>query len=144
MTRRRSLAAAIALLAVAGCDSLLTTPSLYNRVRVSATQPTGEPVPGVSLVLYTSARPMGYAFTDTTGQFTFTRVPQGNYGVQAVAPSGFHPVADSINGAGVPFVDGLTIADDTLALVRFTFAKDTGAPIAELNRRSAAPLRAPR
>jgi len=143
MTKGRSLIAVAALLAVCGCDAWLTSPSLYNRLRVTATQPTGEPLPGVALVLYTSARPMGYASTDTTGEFTFTRVPQGNYGVQAVTPPGFHPVNDSINGAGVAFVDGLTLAGDTLAVVRFTFAKNIDMPIATVSRRRAAHPRAP-
>lgn len=127
MYTRARAAVATALLLAAGCDSWLTRPSLYNRVQVVATQPSGEPVPGVSLLLYTADRPMGYASTDSSGEFTFTSVPRGNYGVQATPPAGYHPVADSTNGAGTPFVDGLSLLDDSLAAVHFTFARDGAA-----------------
>ena len=85
----------------AGCDSWLSTPSLYNTVQVTVTQPNGAPIPDVSLELYTGLRPMGYGTTDANGAFTFTRVPQGGYGVVAYAwPTGFDAIAGV--GGGLP------------------------------------------
>ena len=82
----RALAALSAAALVAGCDAWLTKPSLYTTVEVIAKGDGGDPIAGAPLVLYTGQRPMGYAATDSSGRFTFTRVPPGNYGVNLVRP----------------------------------------------------------
>lgn len=116
-------ACAAASVLVASCDEWLTKPSLYNTVRVVVQQPAGEPVPGAQLVLYTGQRQMAYATTGANGEFVFTRVPQGTYGVQATPPSGYAPVEALIRTAPTTFVDNLVVANDTLAPVHFTFLK---------------------
>jgi len=128
MTPRASLARWIAvacalLLAAAGCDSLLTRPSLYNSVDVIVTQRNGDPIPGASLVLYTGQRPMGYATTGADGRYRFERVPQGFYGVLATPPDGYELIEHLVGAPPSDFVDGLVVARDSLSAVRFTFLK---------------------
>jgi hypothetical protein len=114
----------LALLAAAGCDSWLTKPSLYNSVAVTATTRSGAPIPGVPLVLYTGQRPMGYGTTDSAGRFTFTRVPQGFYGVHASPPAGYGLIESLIAAPPSTFVDNLVVAKDTLSPVHFSFLKE--------------------
>src|SRR4051812_27229306 len=86
----RMTTVAIAALSLAGaCDTSLTKPSLYNSVRVIVTQRDGKGIFDAGLVLYTGQRHMGYGATDSTGEFTFTRVPQGVYGLTAIPPNGY-------------------------------------------------------
>src|SRR4051812_47976035 len=110
-------------LATGACDSWLTKPSLYNTVQVVATRRNGDPVPGVPVVLYTGQRPMGYGVTDSTGHFTFTRVPQGLYGVLASIPAGYDVTENLIGGPSSTSATDLRVADDTLSPVRFSFLK---------------------
>jgi hypothetical protein len=126
--RRPTIVRAIAALAVmcgaVACDSMLTRPSLYNSVSVVATRRNGDPIPGVQLVLYTGQRPMGYGATDSSGQFTFTRVPQGDYGVQVTAlPDGYDLIEHLIESPASTVIDKLRVADDTLSPLHFTFLK---------------------
>lgn len=114
---------AAALVLALGCDAWLTKPSLYNTVQVVATRRNGDPIPHVGLVLYTGQRQMGYGATDSSGRFTFTRVPQGFYGVAADPPAGYAAVEVLIGGPPTTVIDKLTVADDTLSPVRFTFLK---------------------
>ena len=115
--------ASIALASLTGCDRLLTRPSLYNTVKVVAIRRNGDPVPGVGLTLYTGQRPMGYAMTGRDGSFTFTTVPQGNYGVAATVPDGYDVIEHLISAPSSTVRDGLVVANDTLSTVRFTFLK---------------------
>jgi hypothetical protein len=111
------------LLMAAGCDAWLTKPSLYNSVTVVVSQRNGAPVAGVALSLYTGQRPMGYATTGADGRYVFQDVPQGNYGVFATPPDGYDVLEHFIQAPSSIFHDGLIVADDTLAPVRFTFLK---------------------
>jgi len=116
--------ALIAATSLTACDSLLTRPSRYNSVTVATLRRDGvTAIPGADVILYTGARPMGYGTTDSTGHFTFTRVPQGVYGVQAFPPDGYGVVEDFIRAPLSTVVDGLNVADDTVSPVRFTFLK---------------------
>ena len=120
----RTALTAIATLALcAGCDAWLTKPSLYNTVQVVVTQPNGDPVPKAFLILFTGARQMGFGNTEANGLFTFTRVPPGTYGVEAVPPAGYAPVDDPTGGPAGRVIDDLDVANDTLSPVRFTFVK---------------------
>lgn len=135
---------AVALLAVAplaGCDGLLTKPSLYNDVPVLVTRTTGAPIADVELELYTGQRPMGYGTTSTDGRFTFTRVPQGLYGVAATAPPGYARLEDIVAGPPSYFVDNLRVANDTLSLVHFSFLKKgPGTVVVTVTQRDGTPL----
>jgi len=120
---RRLAAAFLLLLAAAGCDSMLTRPSLYNTVDVVVTQRNGDPIAGAGLVLYTGQRPMGYATTGADGRHRFERVPQGLYGVLATPPQGYELIEHLVAAPPSDFVDGLVVAKDSLSPVRFTFLK---------------------
>lgn len=130
-SRILALLAACLLTTVGACDNWLTKPSLYNTVSVIATQRNGTPISGVDLVLYTGQRPMGYAKTGADGRYTFTRVPQGLYGMHANAPTGYDAVDRWItNQAPTTHVDDLRVSGDTLSSLRFTFLKEGPGTIA--------------
>lgn len=140
--RLRALAvvSTLALIATAGCDRWLTTPSQYARLQLITRTRTGDPVPtGLPLVLYTGDRPMAYASTDTSGRFLFTRVPPGNYGIRIQRPLGFKDFVTP-NDSAASWRDGLRIgagATDTVTLVlsscvgtlRATVVDENGAPV---------------
>src|SRR6476660_7516795 len=105
------------------CDSMLTKPSLYNSVRVIVTQRDGTGVPGAGLVLYTGQRHMGYATTDSSGEFTFMRVPQGVYGVTAIPPDNYALMETLVRVPPSNTFNQLLVQGDTLKPVRFTFLK---------------------
>ena len=135
------VACAVFPLFVASCDEWLTKPSLYNTVRVVVQQPGGDPIPGVQLVLYTGQRPMAYAATGANGDFTFLRVPQGTYGVQATPPNGYATIESLIQAPPSTFVQDLIVANDTLAPVHFTFLKQgPGTVVAHVAGAGNAPL----
>ena len=111
------------ILGATACDKWLTNPSLYNAVTVVVTTRSGSPIPGAALTLYTGQRPMGYASTGADGRYVFQDVPQGNYGVFAIPPSGYDRVEDLIGGPPTIYKDKLIVAKDTLSPVRFTYLK---------------------
>lgn len=113
----------LALCTITGCDAWLTKPSLYNTVAVQVTRRDGEGIPGANLTLYTGQRPMGYGTTAGDGRFTFTRVPQGLYGVLAAPPAGYALVETLLGGPASDVVENLEVANDTLGPVHFTFLK---------------------
>ena len=135
------LLALITLTAAVGCDAWLTKPSLYNTVQVIATRRNGDPIPGVRLVLYTGQRPMGYATTGSDGRFTFTRVPQGDYGVSAQVPAGYDVIENLTAGPSSVYHDALIVANDTLSPVRFIFLKvGPGAVVVHVAQSDGTPL----
>jgi hypothetical protein len=121
---RRITRLALATLPLAGaCDTSLTKPSLYNTVRVIVAQRDGTGVPGAGLVLYTGQRHMGYGTTNSSGEFTFTRVPQGVYGVTAIPPDDYALMETLVKVPPSNSSDQLFVQGDTLQPVRFTFLK---------------------
>lgn len=84
---------------------------------------------------------MGYGTTASDGRFTFTRVPQGLYGVEAGPPSGYALIESLLGGPPTYFVQNLDVADDTLGPVHFTFLKiGTGDVVVRVLDMSGAPL----
>jgi hypothetical protein len=124
------LVGATSLALLAACDRWLTKPSLYNTVDVLATRRNGEAVPGVNLTLYTGPRPMGYGTTGADGRFTFTRVPQGGYGVAADVPPGYDVIENLAGGPSSLLHDHLSISGDTRTTVHFTFLKRAAGSVA--------------
>jgi len=109
---------------VSGCDAWLTKPAMINQVSVAvARRSTGAPIAGVSVVLYTGQRPMGYGTTDSGGRYVFRDVPQGLYGVRAIVPPGFEAAEDIIGGPPTTVEDGLRVTHDTAPSIRFTLLK---------------------
>jgi hypothetical protein len=116
-------AAAVALACVAGCDAELTRPSLYNQVEVSV-MAGDEPVPGARIILYTGARPMGFAETGADGRYTFRRVPQNNYGVIiAPIPAGYDTISRGPDQKPANVVDGLDVSGSKTIEVEFLLKK---------------------
>lgn len=77
---------------LAGCSEIVGEPFHYGTVEVSATRRSGEPVPGVRLVLYTGTRHLGYGATDDNGNLVFSFVPEGSMGVGTYPPDGYRPL----------------------------------------------------
>ena len=102
---------------------MLTRPALYNSVEVIVARRNGQGIPGADLVLYTGQRPMGYATTGADGRYTFTRVPQGVYGVLAAPPDGYDLIEHVLGGPRSDVIAQLYVQEDTLSPVRFTFLK---------------------
>ncbi len=115
--------ACVLLLALVGCDTLLTKPSLYATMPTVVTRRNGEPVPGATVTLYTGARPMGYGTTGADGRFVFTRVPPGTYGVVVTPPEGYGLIEELTKGPVTNVVDGITIWGSTPPEAHFHFLK---------------------
>jgi hypothetical protein len=140
VSRITAFALATLPLAVA-CDTSLTKPSLYNTVRVVVTQRNGTGIPGAGLVLYTGHRHMGYGATDSSGAFTFTRVPQGVYGVTATPPDNYALMETLVRVPRSNTFDELLVQGDTLKPVRFTFLKrGPGVVVVRVTQTTGAPL----
>jgi hypothetical protein len=121
------------LLAVAsllsGCSDLFPSSYEYATVEVQANRWNGDPVPGVNLVLYTGERHMGYGVTDEEGRHVFHFVPQGEFGVGAVASDGFE-----LMPANRPFITEIWIERGDAESVAFTLLKEGTGSIQVLAR----------
>ena len=104
-----------------GCESLLLSPPQYGEVQVTVTTDAGAPVPNIPLTLYTGQRPIEYAKSDVAGNYTFQRVPPGNYGVVATVPEG---AGDLENAYLVR--DGLDVGPGARRTAAFTVARCEG------------------
>jgi hypothetical protein len=113
----------IAAMVLAGCDSMITKPTLYSNVLVDVRRLNHQPVPGVPVVLYTGQRPMGYGITDSTGHYLFTNVPKGLYGVR-ISPYGDYVAIEDVIGGPVTVVkDQIVLDHDTTMGVHFDVLK---------------------
>ena len=142
MTRhgRRCLAVLLALSGV-GCDRLLTHPVPYGTVRVTALTRDGIVLPGIAAVLYTGARPMAYATTDSAGAILWRLVPEGEYGVFLTLPDAYATI-ESL--AGIPrgdVIDRVRVTASTDTTLRFTLLrKGAGQVVAQVLRADGSPL----
>lgn len=120
---------------------MLTHPSLYSTVDVTVARPDGKPVPGAVVLLYTGLRQMAYATTDAAGRHTFTQVPEGQYGVRAIPPSGFVKVETVLNSPPADAADGLQVRRDSAAAVHLVFLEQgSGTLVVRLNEPTGAPI----
>lgn len=87
--RRVPVLAPLLLILLAGCSELLSDGFDYGSVEVQVVQRSGEPAPGVKLILYTWSHHMAYGESDAEGRHTFEFVPPGSYGVRAVPEEPF-------------------------------------------------------
>ncbi|MEO7362824.1 MAG: carboxypeptidase regulatory-like domain-containing protein [Gemmatimonadaceae bacterium] len=127
MNRRRRILvciAALASLAAAACDALISKPSLYGTITAQVLRRDSTPIPGTLIQLYTGQRPMGYATTDSSGTFRFVDIPDGVYGVRIVPPAGYVSINDIIGGGDSGVVhDGLVLPEQGSLFVRFQLLK---------------------
>lgn len=78
----------LAMLLAAGCESVAGSQYRFAEVRVLTTNQWGHPVSGIPVVLYTPGAQMGSGITrPETGEYVFTEVAAGSYGV-AINPPG--------------------------------------------------------
>lgn len=117
-----------------GCESLLLSPPQYGEVHVTVTTDAGAPVPDIPLTLYTGQRPIEYAKSDAAGNYTFERVPPGNYGVVATVPEGTGDRGDSYIVR-----DRLEMRPGERRTVAFTVARCEGAIIVSVREASGQP-----
>ena len=138
---RQAASSGLLTLLLAGCDSLLTKPTLYGSVTAQVSRRNGAPVRGAKLVLYTGQRPMGYAITDSSGSYTFLDVPEGVYGVLATPPAGYLKVEDISASAPTDVIDKLRVAAQGKLDARFTFLKaGLGTVVVQVNERDGTPV----
>jgi hypothetical protein len=103
---RHAFVGLLVILLLAGCSDLLPSPYEYATVEVQATRRSGEPVPGVKVVLYTYNRHLAYGVTGSGGSYTFDFVPFGEYGVGVVPPDGYEVLAGKNDVVGIEITRG--------------------------------------
>lgn len=81
------LGLAVICLVATGCSLLLTDAFEYGTVEVTAQTDSGEPIPGVGMLLYSGTRHLATGDTDESGRFVFTFVPEGDLGVHSTWPA---------------------------------------------------------
>lgn len=142
MTRAlRILAITAIALFGAGCDSLLTKPTLYGSVGVQVTQRNGVPIPGVPLRLYTGERSMAYGATDADGRYTFGLVPDGRYGVATSLIPGYARLEGVRPGPPTSYVDQLTVTAGAEAIAQLSLLKQgPGTIVATVTEPGGAPV----
>ena len=135
---------ALLMMMLGGCESLLTKPSLYGTVTVQVARRDSTPIAGSQLILYTGARPMGYAATGANGEYIFKNVPEGVYGVRAIPPDGYRTLASLSGGDQTEVHDQLLVNDSAHIALSFRFlrvgagsiavhvAQENGSPIVGL------------
>lgn len=83
---------------------------------------SNQPLPNISLTLYTSAGKFADGVTNQAGNYTFTNLPLGNYGVFAARPIQYRDSAES----ALPALDGLLIDEGFTGAANFQFALCAG------------------
>lgn len=106
--------AALLLLLGAGCDNLVRPQYRFSQVRVRTENQFGGPISGIPVVLYTPQARMGAGVTRETGEYLFTEVAAGSYGVA------INPPPQWALGAGIPgHVDTLDVKQGSRHEVTF-------------------------
>ncbi|MEK0431044.1 MAG: hypothetical protein RL139_848 [Gemmatimonadota bacterium] len=119
----RWLVAGCLALGVGGCDGLLTSPLPMGRIRIEARGRHGEPLPGITALLYVGYRPMGYLRTDARGMVRYDDIPENVYGVYMILPEEY---AGWDEVAGLPrrdLADGIRVMAGTDTTLRFEFLR---------------------
>ena len=113
------------------CDGMVT-PSLFGTVSAVVTRRDSvTPIAGAQVILYTGARPMGYATSDSAGRVTFPEVPEGVYGVRAVPPTGYLAQERlALTPNPTEFAHNIRVAARDSLGVRFTFLKEGAGRVA--------------
>lgn len=114
--KTRPFLAALSLLVLlaAGCADIIKPQYDFSQVRVRTTDQWGTGIPGTLVVLYTGAHEMGRGTTGPAGDYVFTEVASGNYGVA------INPPTDYGIGAGeLGYVDTLHIEQGSRREVSF-------------------------
>lgn len=85
---RRATAGLLCLASLSGCSGLLVDSYDYGTIEVEALSAEGDPVAGISLILYRNQEHLSYGVTNSQGRYTFASVPYGSVGVYAqLAPT---------------------------------------------------------
>jgi hypothetical protein len=106
--------AALLVLLAAGCENLVKPQYRFSQVRVRTENQFGGPISGIPVVLYTAQTRIEAAVTRETGEYVFTEVAAGGYGVA------INPPPQWALGAGVPgFVDTLSVKQGSRHEVTF-------------------------
>jgi hypothetical protein len=87
-------------------------------IHVRAEEPSGKPVSGVRLTLYSHLGPIAEGVADSEGRYSFRSVPFGQYGVQADPLPGYTLVTR--------YVDGIDIEDGSEETVTLTLERCEG------------------
>jgi hypothetical protein len=122
MTRRFAPLLFVILL-LGGCAEIVTDILEYGSVLVEARRRSGEPVPGVSLTLYTGARVMAYGTTGADGNLKFENLPPDGFGVYAEPPEGYARPETLLGGPSTISVSGLALEEGGQRTVTFTYLK---------------------
>jgi len=115
----------LAGVAMTACDSLITTPSRYGAIAVTAKRRNGDPIPGVQIMLYSGPRQSGVGQTNARGELHFDPVPVGAYGVYAYGlPKGYQQIGALTGEGGTDIKDGLTAGDSSKSEAHFIFVRN--------------------
>src|SRR5690606_16750039 len=78
---RRATAGLLCLASLSGCSGLLVDSYDYGTIEVEALSAEGDPVAGISLILYRNQEHLSYGVTNSQGRYTFASVPYGSVGI---------------------------------------------------------------
>lgn len=122
---RRSLFAAVAvvLAALAGCESLVTSPIPYGTIRVRAVGRDSQPLAGVAVELYTGFAPHGYRTTNANGITVFSRVPQQQYGVLLKPGASYGLLQEILPETSIVVISGINVTAATDTTFTFVFTR---------------------
>jgi hypothetical protein len=127
----RWLVAGCLALGVGGCDGLLTSPRPTGRIRIEARGRHGEPLPGITALLYVGYRPMGYLRTDARGTVRYDDIPENVYGVLMVLPDEYVGWDEVTTVPRRDLVDDIRVVAGTDTTLHFEFLRrGTGTVVA--------------
>src|SRR2546430_14088042 len=80
---------------------VVTVAATTGTIRGTVTSPAGQPIAGASVRLLSGTTQTAVTTTNATGQFTFTKVPQGSYTIQVEA-AGFETKSQAATVVAAP------------------------------------------
>ncbi len=117
------IAVTLASMGSGACAGQISDVIEFATVTVDATRRSGEPVPGVKLVLFIGGGIRAFGETDEDGRHVFEFVPPNLYGVNTGLPPGYVRPEDLLGGPTTAFIDGLEIQEGDRKRVSFTYLK---------------------